>query len=145
PGVTTDMQQQGLAAIASLNRRRLETLQDPEIASRIASYELAFRMQASAPELVDLAQESQATLDMYGCDRPEPKVASPRGGGPTVYKQFARNCLLAPRLVGPPQRSRQRARVLCRHGRPAPRRPDQGPQTAGPARQHAARLCRRIR
>jgi hypothetical protein len=99
PGVTTDLQRAGLDAIGALNRRRLENLQDPEIASRIASYELAFRMQASAPELVDLSQESQATLDMYGCDRPEPKVGSGRGGGPTVYKQFARNCLLARRLV----------------------------------------------
>ena len=100
PGVTPDMQQQGLGAIASLNRRRLETLADPEIASRIASYELAFRMQSAAPELVDLSQESQATLDMYGCDRPEPTdVKGARGGGPGVLKQFARNCLLARRLV----------------------------------------------
>jgi hypothetical protein len=99
PGVTADLQGRSLDAISSLNRRRLEALQDPEIASRIASYELAFRMQASAPELVDLSQESQATLDMYGCDRPEPKDVSGRGSGPNVFKQFARNCLLARRLV----------------------------------------------
>jgi hypothetical protein len=99
PGVTTDLQRAGLEAITSLNRHRLDALQDPEIAGRIASYELAFRMQASAPELVDLSQESQATLDMYGCDRAEPKVGSARGGGANVYKQFARNCLLARRLV----------------------------------------------
>jgi hypothetical protein len=100
PGVSTDLQAKSLEAIASLNRRRLEELQDPEIASRIASYELAFRMQAAAPELVDLSQESQATLDMYGCDRPEPTdITSGRGGGKDVFKQFARNCLLARRLV----------------------------------------------
>jgi hypothetical protein len=99
PGVSTDLQGRSLDAIASLNRRRLDALQDPEIASRISSYELAFRMQAAAPELVDLSQESQATLDMYGCDRPEPKDVSGRGSGPNVFKQFARNCLLARRLV----------------------------------------------
>jgi hypothetical protein len=99
PGISNELQQQSLDAIANLNRRRLETLADPEIASRIASYELAFRMQAAAPELVDLSQESQATLDMYGADRPEPKDLGGRGSGPNVYKQFARNCLLARRLV----------------------------------------------
>ena len=100
PGITPDMQEQGLAAIASLNRRRMEALQDPEIASRIASYELAFRMQSAAPELVDLSQETQATLDMYGVDRPEPTdVGGGRSGGKDVFKQFARNCLLARRLV----------------------------------------------
>jgi hypothetical protein len=100
PGVTPAMQQDGLGAIASLNRRRMEALQDPEIASRIASYELAFRMQTAAPELVDLSQETQATLDMYGVDRPEPTdLDGGRSGGKDVFKQFARNCLLARRLV----------------------------------------------
>jgi len=99
PGVSTDLQGRSLDAISSLNRRHLEALQDPEIASRIASYELAFRMQSAAPELVDLSQETQATLDMYGCDRPEPKDVTGRGSGPNVFKQFARNCLLARRLV----------------------------------------------
>jgi hypothetical protein len=99
PGVSDEMQRQGLGAIASLNRRRMEALADPEIASRIASYELAFRMQSAAPELVDLSQESQATLDMYGAEREEPKDLGGRGSGPGVYKQFARNCLLARRLV----------------------------------------------
>lgn len=99
PGISTDLQGRSLDAISSLNRRHLETLQDPEIASRIASYELAFRMQSAAPELVDLSQESQATLDLYGCDRPEPKDVTGRGSGPNVFKQFARNCLLARRMV----------------------------------------------
>ena len=100
PGITPEMQQQGLGAIASLNRRRMQALEDPEIASRIASYELAFRMQSAAPELVDLSHESQATLDMYGVERPEPTdVNGGRSGGKDVFKQFARNCLLARRLV----------------------------------------------
>src|SRR3954468_1265693 len=99
PGVSIDLQGRSLDAISALNRRHFEALQDPEIASRIASYELAFRMQSAAPELVDLSQESQATLDMYGCDRSEPTDVGGRGAGPTVFKQFARNCLLARRMV----------------------------------------------
>ena len=99
PGVTTELQQQNLQAIASLNRRRLAEIHDPEIASRIASYELAFRMQSAAPELIDLSQESQQTLDMYGVNRPEPKGKGGRGSGPDVFKRFATNCLLARRLV----------------------------------------------
>jgi hypothetical protein len=100
PGVSPEMQAASLAAITGLNRRRHELLADPEIASRVASYELAFRMQSAAPELVDLSHETQATLDMYGVDRPEPTdVGGGRSGGKDVFKQFARNCLLARRLV----------------------------------------------
>jgi hypothetical protein len=99
PGVTREMQQQGLAAITKLNQQRYEQVQDPEIASRIASYELAFRMQAAAPELIDFSGEDQRTLDEYGVTRPEPSKNNFRGGGPNVYRQFATNCLLARRLV----------------------------------------------
>jgi hypothetical protein len=99
PGVTREMQHAGLEAINKLNKERYEQLQDPEIASRIASYELAFRMQAAAPELIDLSQEDQATLDDYGVTRNEPQKHNYRGGGPNVYRQFATNCLLARRLV----------------------------------------------
>src|SRR5205085_9767645 len=63
----------------------LEEMGDPEIATRIASYEMAYRMQTSAPELIDLGRESRATLEMYGA----------RPGQVT----FANNCLLARRLV----------------------------------------------
>ena len=99
PGVTREAQERGLQALTRLNQQRLEKLHDPEIASRIAAYELAFRMQAAAPELVNLSQESAATLDEYGLNRPEPKAHNFRGGGPNVYKQFATNCVLARRLV----------------------------------------------
>ena len=75
-------------------------MKDQEIASRIASYELAFRMQTSAPEVLDISDETQATLDSYGVERAEPKdLKSDKGGGPGVYQTFARNCLLARRLV----------------------------------------------
>jgi hypothetical protein len=86
PGVTNEMQRAGLDAIRDLNQERLAATGDPEIASRIASYELAYRMQSAAPELVDFSKESPETLAMYGI-----------GQEPT--DKFARNCLLARRMV----------------------------------------------
>ncbi len=68
-----------------MNERRHDALGDPEITSRIASYELAFRMQASVPELTDLRREPESVLRLYGTDGVRPS--------------FARNCLLARRLV----------------------------------------------
>ena len=99
PGIDREIQQQGLATLSKLNRQRLESIQDPEIASRISSYELAFRMQSAAPELIDLSDETQETLDAYGVTRKEPKEFNFRGGGPNVYKQFATNCVLARRMI----------------------------------------------
>ena len=71
--------------VAALNRERLAATGDPEILTRLNSYETAYRMQTSAPELMDLSRESDATLDLYGCTRDTPS--------------YARNCLLARRLV----------------------------------------------
>jgi hypothetical protein len=85
PGVDARLQRDSLDLIGKLNRRRLETEGDPEIATRISSYEMAFRMQTSAPELMDLRSESKATLQMYGADPDKPS--------------FARACLLARRLI----------------------------------------------
>lgn len=98
-GVSRQLQQESLDVISKMNRRRLEATGDEEIASRIASYELAFRMQAAAPELIDLATESKQTRDAYGVDRKEPEKVGERGGGPDVHATFARNCLLARRMV----------------------------------------------
>src|SRR5213594_743127 len=99
PGITAEMQHLGIDAINDLNRLRHRHVRDPEIASRIASYELAFRMQSAAPELMDLRGESQATLNAYGLDREDPKIKTDRSGGPGQFRAFARNCLLARRLV----------------------------------------------
>ena len=74
-----------LGLVGDLNRARLAADGDPEIATRIASYEMAHRLQTSAPELMDLSQETAETLALYGCT---PAEAS-----------FARACLLARRLV----------------------------------------------
>jgi hypothetical protein len=99
PGVSRLIQRHGLEALTRLNRRHHEQVQDAEITSRIASYELAFRMQSAAPELIDLGRETKETLEAYGVTRPEPQKHNYRGGGPNVYRQFATNCLLARRLV----------------------------------------------
>jgi hypothetical protein len=84
-GVDPRLQRDSLDLIGALNRRRRETAGDPEIATRIASYEMAFRLQTSAPELMDLRQETKATLALYGADPDKPS--------------FARACLLARRLI----------------------------------------------
>ncbi len=98
-GLPIELQRKGLDVLAQLNQARFEQVRDPEIASRISAYELAFRMQSAAPELIDLSGESRETLDMYGIDREEPKIKASRAGGPGQYKNYATNCLLARRLV----------------------------------------------
>ena len=99
-GLPPELQRAGLDTLKSANSRRYQEVHDPEIASRIASYELANRMQTAAPELIDLSKESKQTLEMYGVGRPEPKKPW-RGtlGHLQTYDTFARNCLLARRLV----------------------------------------------
>ena len=85
PGIDDRAQRETIDLVQSLNRRRAETLADPDIETRITAYETAYKMQSRAPELADLSNESQATLDRYGVDPEKPS--------------FARNCLLARRLV----------------------------------------------
>ncbi|WP_435017466.1 DUF1501 domain-containing protein [Tundrisphaera sp. TA3] len=84
-GFDETLQRETLDLVGSLNRRHRDATGDPEIAARIASYELAYRMQTSAPELMDLSGESQETLDLYGAEKGK--------------ASFANNCLLARRLV----------------------------------------------
>lgn len=99
-GMSAELERTGLDAIRRMNEFHRQQVADPEIDSRIASYELAFRMQTAAPELIDLSGETQTTLDMYGVDRPDPPNAGKfRGGGTGVLKSYATNCLLARRLV----------------------------------------------
>lgn len=84
-GVSMKRQEAKLRAIQDLNRFHEEDYGDPEIGTRIASYEMAYRMQSSGPELMDLASEDKTTLDLYGA---VPGQSS-----------FANNCLLARRMV----------------------------------------------
>ncbi len=85
-GIDQATQRDTLNLIAQLNRRRLENLKVDDIQTRIESYEMAFRMQSRAPELMELADESESTLNLYG--------VKPEDGG-----SFAKNCLLARRLA----------------------------------------------
>jgi hypothetical protein len=98
-GLPSELQREALDVASAMNEARLRDMHDPEIASRIAAYELAFRMQSAAPELIDLSEESQTTLESYGVHREDPAVKSARGGGEGQYRQFATNCLLARRLI----------------------------------------------
>jgi hypothetical protein len=100
PGITAEMQSAHLDAVRRLSQTQFERTGDSEILSRIASYELAFRMQAAAPELIDLSKETQKTLDAYGAERREPEhKGDNRGNAGAAFSTFAKNCLLARRLV----------------------------------------------
>jgi hypothetical protein len=98
-GLPPSLRRAGLDTLRELNSSHFKQIQDPEILSRIASYELAFRMQTAAPELIDLSQETQQTLDQYGVNRTDPEIKAQRSGGPNQFRTFATNCLLARRLV----------------------------------------------
>ena len=86
PGLSRDLRRGMLDDIAQLNEMKLADFGDPEIATRIAQYEMAFRMQASVPELTDLSGEPQSVLDLYG-----PQVKEPG--------TFAHNCIMARRMI----------------------------------------------
>ena len=84
-GVTDRMQRRTLDLVKELNQQHLRVVGDPEIATRINAFEMAFRMQSSAPELTDVSKESPETLKLYGVEPGKPS--------------FAMNCLLARRLI----------------------------------------------
>lgn len=84
-GIDASAQRDTIDLINDLNQRRMQLDGDSEIATRLANYEMAYRLQSSAPELMDLKGESAATLEMYGCEPEKPS--------------FARACLLARRMV----------------------------------------------
>ena len=88
PGLSRVAQRAELDAVRDLNRARYEQIRDPRIQDRIEAYELAFRMQIAAPELIDTTAENLHTHEAYGTDRGGVEPAS-----------FANNCLLARRLV----------------------------------------------
>ena len=79
------LQQDTFALVNKLNAQRLGTVGDPEIATRMAAYEMAARLQTSAPDLMDFSGETQETINLYGCDPNQ--------------NSFARSCLLARRMV----------------------------------------------
>ena len=85
PGVDRTLQRRSLDLLRDLNQHRLDAVGDPEIGARISAYEMAFRMQSRAVELMDFSQETKETLEMYGVDPAKPS--------------FAKQCLLARRLI----------------------------------------------
>jgi hypothetical protein len=86
PGVSDAIRRRMLDGLADLNARQYDAVGDPEINARITQYEMAFRMQTSVPDLTDLSQESESTLELYG-----PEVHKPGS--------FAYNCLMARRMA----------------------------------------------
>ncbi len=84
--MSNEAQRARLDTLRDLNQEHLDATGDREIASRIHSYELAYRMQSAGPELLDFSKESAATLDLYGVNN-------------EATRPFATNCLLARRLV----------------------------------------------
>ena len=86
PGIDSELRREMLDELGTLNRIALDEKGDPEIATRISQYELAFRMQTSVPELADLSQESAETFALYGAQAKQPGT-------------YAANCLLARRLA----------------------------------------------
>jgi hypothetical protein len=86
PGITKSTRRQMLDAVTKLNAMRHEAYGDPEIETRIAQYEMAYRMQTSVPELMDLSKEPESTFELYGPDSRKPGT-------------YASNCLLARRLA----------------------------------------------
>ena len=144
-GTTPDRQRDVVDAVRALDSIENEMVDDPEIATRIAAYETAFRMQTSVPELIDLSNEPKHILKLYGTEGAD--------------GSFGANCLLARRLAergvrfiqlyhrdwdhhGVDQGARQGDR---RRGRPGSGRADQRPQTARNARRDAGDLGRRVR
>ena len=86
PGITTERRRAMLDDLGQLNRMEFNDYQDPEIQTRIAQYELAYRMQASVPDLTDLSKEPPSTFDLYGPESKKPGT-------------YAANCILARRLT----------------------------------------------
>jgi hypothetical protein len=145
-GIPREVRREQLDEIAALNNQRHGVLGDPEIQTRISQYEMAFRMQTSVPDLLDLSKEPQHVLDLYGPDVKRPG-------------SYASNCLLARRLCERDVRFVQLFHMGWDHHGGLPKaikgqcndtdqadgRPAHGPQAAGPARRHPRRLGRRIR
>lgn len=86
PGIDRNFRRQMLDHLSALNQRQLQQTGDPEIATRITQYEMAYQMQASVPDLIDLAKEPESTFSLYGEEARKPGT-------------FASNCLLTRRLL----------------------------------------------
>ena len=145
PGVHRTTRRHMIEDVAKLNRLNLKEFGDPETLTRIAQYELAYRMQIAAPELVDVSKEPDSIFDLYGPESRKPGT-------------YAANCLLARRLAERGVRCIQlfhrgwdqhknlpkQIEAQCRDYRPADRGPHRRPQATRHAGRYSGHLGRRI-
>ncbi len=137
PHLKGDLQRQNLDFLARLNRRHLERHPgEADLEARIASYELAAHMQSAAKEALDVSQETLATQNMYGLDRPETREYGTRLADrppPGRARRAVRADLHRRPDLGPARQPSRRAGRLLREDRQAGRRPRHRPQAARPA------------
>ena len=132
--------------LPELNTMKHEAYGDPEIETRIAQYEMAYRMQTSVPELIDLSKEPDSIFELYGPDVTQARHVRRQlpAGAPAGRARRAVHPALSPRL-GPARQPAARHRAAVQGHRPADRRARHRPQAARAARRHAGRLGRRVR
>ena len=139
-GINREMQRARLDALRVLNERRLKETGDPEIAARIASYELAFRMQIAAPELLDFSKESAAVMEAYGVNREATRHYGCTASLPDESLSAGSASLCSLTAAGTFTTARQAAKEELRRRRPADGGLAQGSQAARAARQHSGCL-----
>ena len=121
-----------LDTLGELNHRTLEQFGDPETLTRMAQYEMAFRMQTSVPELTDLRQETAATLEMYGPDVTQARdIRRQRAAGKTIDRTGGASCAALTSRLGSARKSAARLAIPVRRHRSADRRAFDRPQTRG--------------
>ena len=113
-----------------LNQMHLDATGDPEIATRINSFEMAFRMQSSAPELMDISKEPKHMLEMYGAEPGKPSFANNCLLARRLVERGVRFVQLYPRSVGPARQPGQGHHEELQRHRSGLRRADQGPEAA---------------
>ena len=146
PGIDRTTRRRMLDAVIKLNRKHSEAYGDPEIETRIAQYEMAFRMQTSVPEFMDLSKETEANLRAIRSRFQKAgnlRRPLPAGQAPGRTRRALRPALQE--RVGPAQRSPARSEPAVQERRSALGRLDSGPQAEGTARRDAGHMGRRIR
>ena len=143
-------QRDTIDAVSELNLKRLVETGDPEIATRISQYEMAYRMQTSAPELIDLSRRdrrrrSTCTAPSRASRRSPTTACSPAGSSSAACASSSSTTPTGTATAAPAKTSRSDFEKLCRRSRPGQRRAGQRPQAARPARRHARHLGRRVR
>ncbi len=140
PGITPAMQRKSLDTLRKLNLQRLDVVGDPEISTRINSFEMAYRMQTSAPELMDISKESPETLAMYGAEVGKEFVREQLFVGATACRTRRSICAIIPRGLGPSLGCLRRYQSTNQSDRPGRGSTSDGLETTRFTRGHARRL-----